>query len=66
MFAKLDKDGDPAAADQRLKALAPQVAATPVLIAALRLAVDAGTLPAEVEQAVQHALALTASIPQRS
>jgi hypothetical protein len=57
VFAKLDKDGDPAAADQRLKALAAQVAATPVLIAALRLAVDAGTLPAEVEQAARDALA---------
>ena len=57
MFAKLDKDGDPAAADQRLKALAAQVAATPVLIEALRLAVDAGTLPAEVEQVARDALA---------
>jgi len=60
VFVKVGKDGDQAAADQQLKALAVQVAATPVLIAALRLAVDSGTLPAEVELAARDALALTA------
>ncbi len=57
VFSKIGKDGDQATADQRLKALAAQVAAAPVLIAALRLAVDAGTLPVEVKQAARDALA---------
>lgn len=56
-FAKVGKDNDKAAADQRLEALAAQVAATPVLIAALRLAVDGGSLPADVKPAARDALA---------
>lgn len=61
VFAKVSKDGDRAAADQQLKALAAQVAATPVLIAALRLVVDSGTLPADVAQAARDALASAGS-----
>lgn len=61
VYAKVGKDSDHAAADQRLKALAAQVAATPVLIAALRLALDNATLPADVAQAVRDALASAGS-----
>lgn len=50
-------DGECDATRAMLATLAAQVAAAPVLIAALRLAVGSGSLPAEVAQAARDALA---------
>lgn len=50
-------DGDCDASRAILATLAAQVAAAPVLISALRLAVGSGSLPPEVAQAARDALA---------
>lgn len=50
-------DGECDAARAVFATLAAQVAAAPVLISALRLAVGSGSLPAEVAQAARDALA---------
>lgn len=56
-------DGECDASRAVLATLAAQVADAPVLIAALRLAVASGTLPAEVAQAARDALAATEARP---
>ncbi|PZP28904.1 MAG: hypothetical protein DI603_18240 [Roseateles depolymerans] len=50
-------DGECDAARAILATLAAQVAAAPVLIAALRMAVGSGSLPTEIAQAARDALA---------